>query len=152
MPSRPFDDPPVPGPPRLRPLAPRLRLPDGSSASVSEHALVRLEQRFAAHTAGRAEVLERVQRLLDQSGRMSTEQPGWRPGRGREGQRFVLVGDDLLLIVRGSAVVTGVPRSGLADQARPRRDEDAAADRRSWGTRPRHREGRRHRSLPDDGR
>lgn len=151
MSSRPFDDPPAPGPPRLRPLAPRLRLPDGSCASVEEHALVRLEQRFAAATAGRAEVLERVQQLLDQSGRMSTEQPGWRPGRGRDGQRYVLVGDDLLLIVRGSAIVTGIPRSGLADQQRPRRTDDAA-DRRSWGTHPRHREGRRHRSLPGDER
>lgn len=149
MSAAPFDDHPDPGRPWPRPLAPLLRLPDGSRASVEEHALLRLEQRFAAGVIGRAEILERVQLLLDQVGRMSPEPPGWLRGRPRTGHRYVLIGDDLLLIVSGPAVVTGIARGALSDQARARRNR-AAADRRSWRSRPRHREGRGHLRLRND--
>lgn len=117
-----------------------LRLPDGSIAEVGEHALIRLEQRFAA-AVGRDEVLDRVQRLLDEVGQLSHEQPLWLRGRQRRGCRYAFLGDDYLLILRGPAVVTGITRGAISDQARARRNAAAAA-RRSWRSRPRGREGR----------
>lgn len=118
-----------------------LRLPDGSIAEVGEHALARLEQRFAAASVGRDEVLDRVQLLLDEVGELSHEQPVWLRGRHRNGCRYAFLGDDYLLILRGPAVVTGITRGAISDQARARRNAAAAA-RRSWRSRPRSREGR----------
>lgn len=127
---------------------PKLRLPDGSVVEVGEHALVRLEQRFAATAVGGEEVLDRVQLLLNEVGQMSSAQPGWVRGEQRRGYRYASVGEDFLLILRGPAVVTGIARGALSDYARQRRNEAAAA-RRSWRSRPRRREGRHPRCHDD---